>query len=141
MPPRPCRPEGKLDDAQRRTLLRLATAAARAGDQAALTALRQREGARMGSGPLADMFRLLTADQVRSVADLKRSGQETALARELPGQLKALQPPATADPLKTAVPAGKKSPLACRSPLSPCSAALARGNGRERAPVQQAVCW
>ena len=36
--------EGKLDDAQRRTLLRLATAAARAGDNAALTALRQREG-------------------------------------------------------------------------------------------------
>ena len=83
--------EGKLDDAQRRTLLRLATAAARAGDNAALTALRRRETARMGSGPLADMFRLLTADQISSVADLKRSGQETALARELPGQLKALQ--------------------------------------------------
>ena len=47
----------------------------------------------MESGPLADMFRLLTADQVRGVADLKRSGQETALARALPGQLKALQPP------------------------------------------------
>ena len=90
--------DGKLDDAQRRTLLRLATAAARAGDDAALTALRQREGARMGSGPLADMFRLLTADQVRSVADLKRSGQETALARALPGQLKALQPPARQTP-------------------------------------------
>jgi 2-methylcitrate dehydratase PrpD len=44
----------------------LATAAARAGDDAALAALRQREGARMESGPLADMFRLLTADQVRS---------------------------------------------------------------------------
>ena len=91
-------PEGKLDDAQRRTLLRLATAAARAGDDAALTALRQRESARMETGPLADMFRLLTADQVRSVADLKRSGQETALARELPGQLKALQAPAQQTP-------------------------------------------
>ncbi len=45
----------------------------------------------MGSGPLADMFRLLTADQISSVADLKRSGQETALAHELPGQLTALQ--------------------------------------------------
>ena len=77
-------PEGRLDDAQRRTLLRLATAAARAGDEAALAALRQREGTRMGSGPLADMFRLLTADQVRSVADLKRSGQEAALARDFP---------------------------------------------------------
>jgi hypothetical protein len=87
-------PDGKLDDPQRRTLLRLATAAARAGDNAALTALRQREGERMETGPLADMFRLLTADEVRGVADLKRSGQEATLARELPGELKALQPPA-----------------------------------------------
>jgi hypothetical protein len=86
-------PEGKLDDAQRRTLLRQATAAARAGDQAALSALRQREGARMEGGPLADMFRLLTADQVRGVADLKRSGQEATLARTVSGELKALQPP------------------------------------------------
>ncbi|HME24962.1 MAG TPA: hypothetical protein VKI44_27145 [Acetobacteraceae bacterium] len=90
--------EGRLDDVQRRALLRLATAAARAGDDAALTALRQREGARMETGPLADMFRLLTADQVRSAADLKRSGQEAALAHELPGQLKALQAPAQQTP-------------------------------------------
>ncbi|HEX4171228.1 MAG TPA: hypothetical protein VHY82_01970, partial [Acetobacteraceae bacterium] len=83
---------GKLDDAQRRALLRLATAAARAGDDAALTALRTREAQRMESGPLADMFRLLTADQVRSVTDLKRSGQEAALARALPSQLQALHP-------------------------------------------------
>ena len=37
------------------------------------------------------MFRLLTADKVRSVSDLKRSGQEAALARALPAELKALQ--------------------------------------------------
>jgi hypothetical protein len=86
-------PDGALDDAQRRTLLRLATAAARAGDEAALTALRQREAARMAGGPLGDMFRLLTADPVHSAADLKRSAQEAALARDLPAQLKALQPP------------------------------------------------
>lgn len=85
---------GKLDDAQRRALLRLATAAARAGDDAALAALREREMPRMPSGPLADMFRLLTADPVRSTADLKRSGQEATLAGGLPGQLKALQPTA-----------------------------------------------
>jgi hypothetical protein len=48
----------------------------------------------MASGPLADMFRLLTADPVRSTADLKRSGQEATLAGGLPGQLKALQPTA-----------------------------------------------
>jgi hypothetical protein len=86
--------EGNLDDAQRRTLLRLATAAARAGDDAALADLRQREGGRMETGPIADMFRLLVAPQVRNTADLKRSGQETALAHDLPGQLKALQAPA-----------------------------------------------
>jgi hypothetical protein len=85
---------GGLDDAQRRALLRLATTAARAGDDAALAGLREHEGPRMGSGPLADMFRLLTADQVRGIADLKRSGQEATLARGLPGQLKALQPAA-----------------------------------------------
>ena len=83
--------EGTLDDRQQRTLLRLATAAARAGDQAELATLREHETARMATGPLADMFRLLTADQVRGVADLKRSGQEAALARALPAELKALQ--------------------------------------------------
>lgn len=85
-------PDGALDDAQRRTMLRLATAAARAGDDAALANLREHDTARMGSGPVADMFRLLTADQVRSVADLKRAGREAALARALSGDLKALQP-------------------------------------------------
>ena len=53
----------------------------------------------MECGPLADMFRLLTADQVRSVADLKRSGQEATLARRVcRRQLKALQPPARQTP-------------------------------------------
>ena len=45
----------------------------------------------MGNGPLADMFRLLTSDQVRSIADLKRSGQEATLARGLPDGLKAVK--------------------------------------------------
>lgn len=90
--------DGKLDDGQRRTLLRLATAAARAGDDARLSELRQRDTARMATGALADMFRLLTAEQVRSVADLKRSGQEAVLARGFPGQLKALQPPVRPTP-------------------------------------------
>jgi hypothetical protein len=85
--------DGSLDDGQRRTVLRLVTAAARAGDEAALSAIRQREGQRMGSGPLADMFRLLTADPIRGVADLKRAGREAGLARDLPNQLKAVQSP------------------------------------------------
>jgi hypothetical protein len=90
--------QGKLDDGQRRTLLRLATAAARAGDDATLAMLRQQQIERMETGPLADMFRLLTADQVRGVADLKRSGQEAALARQLPVQLKAIQGPVLQSP-------------------------------------------
>ena len=85
--------EGRLDDGQRRTMLRLATAAARAGDDATLATLRQSAGPRMETGPVADMFRLLTADQVRGVGDLKRSGLEAGLARGLPGQLNAAQPP------------------------------------------------
>ncbi len=82
---------GDLDDQQKRILLRLATAAARAGDNTALAALGAREDARIGSGPVADMFRLLTADPVRGVGDLKRAEQEIGLVRALPAGLKALQ--------------------------------------------------
>ena len=47
----------------------------------------------MGNGPLADMFRLLTSEQVqvRTVADLKRSAREATLARGLPDGLKAVK--------------------------------------------------
>ncbi|HET7881969.1 MAG TPA: hypothetical protein VFL55_13875 [Acetobacteraceae bacterium] len=79
--------EGQLDDGQRRTLVRLATAAARAGDDAALASMREQAIPRMGSGPLADLVRLLTAEKVRGTADLRRSGQEAALARDLASQL------------------------------------------------------
>ena len=44
---------GPLDEAQTRTLLRLATATARAGDDAGLITLRQKFGDRIGAGPLA----------------------------------------------------------------------------------------
>jgi hypothetical protein len=76
---------GNLDDAQCRTLIRLATAASRSGDQAELATLREADEGRMGTGPLADMFRLLTADPVHGAADLRRSGHEAALAHALPG--------------------------------------------------------
>ena len=85
--------EGKLDDAQRGTLLRLATAAARAGDATVLASLRTREEPRMESGPLTEMFRLLTADPVRGVDDLKRARRETGLAVAAPQQINALQGP------------------------------------------------
>jgi hypothetical protein len=73
---------GPLNDAQRSTLLRLATAASRAGDAATLRAL-GKELRRMGTGPSAAMFHLLTAEPVRAMADLKRAGQEIGLVRSL----------------------------------------------------------
>ncbi len=82
---------GALDDAQRRTLLRLATAAARVGDDGVLATLRTQDMPRMGTGPLLDMFRLLTADPVHGPADLRRSGQEAVLAHALPEDLKAIR--------------------------------------------------
>lgn len=75
--------EGKLDDAQQRSLLRLATAAAQAGDSALLGQLRTRDLPRLSAGPIADLFRLLTAESVQGVADLPRAGRELALARAL----------------------------------------------------------
>ncbi|MGA3403953.1 MAG: hypothetical protein ABSC95_32495, partial [Acetobacteraceae bacterium] len=83
---------GELDDAARRLLLRLATAAARAGDETTLATLRDRQEARMGTGPVADMFRLLTADPVNGTADLARAGREVGYARALPANLQAMRP-------------------------------------------------
>jgi hypothetical protein len=83
---------GTLDDGARRLLLRLATAAARAGDATTLAALREQQVGRMGSGPLADMFRLLTADPVSGTGDLTRVGREVGYARALPADLQAMRP-------------------------------------------------
>jgi tetratricopeptide (TPR) repeat protein len=82
---------GMLDDAQTRTMLRLATATARAADDAGLANLRVKYGDRVGTSPLGDMFRLLTVEPVRTNADIKRSQQEMNLAASLPADLKALQ--------------------------------------------------
>jgi len=89
---------GELDDRQRRTLLRLATAAARAGNDATLASLRQREEGRIGTGPVADMFRVLTADPVRGSSDLRRSEREIGLMRAIPADLRTLQPAPPANP-------------------------------------------
>jgi hypothetical protein len=64
---------GTLNDAQLQVVLRLATAAARADDDATLASLRDKLGARIGSGAQADMFRLLTAPPVRGTSDLPRA--------------------------------------------------------------------
>ncbi|MDE2200127.1 MAG: hypothetical protein KGJ41_14010, partial [Rhodospirillales bacterium] len=85
-------PAGVLTDAQLTTLLRLASAAAQAGDEATLADLRQRMEARLPAGKQADMFRLLTAGPVQGVADLPRAALETQLARALPADLTSLTP-------------------------------------------------
>ncbi len=73
--------EGALDDSQRRVALRLATAAAQAGDDALLGSLRKKIGPRVGTGAQADLFKLLTAEPVRGTADLGRARAEMGLAR------------------------------------------------------------
>jgi hypothetical protein len=84
-----------LDDDQTRMMLRLATATARAGDDAGLADLRTKYSSRIGSSPLGDMFRLLTVEPVRTSGDIKRSQQEVSLAASLPADLKALRPGTT----------------------------------------------
>ena len=84
-------PSGALNDSQQQIMLRFATATARAGDNANLVTLRAKYGDRMGTGPLGDMFRLLTAEPIKTSADILRSQQELNLAASLPGDLQALQ--------------------------------------------------
>jgi len=86
-------PTGALDQTQQQVLVRYATAAAQAGDEATLALLRTGNGPRMPSGPFGDMFRLLTAAPVQVSADLPRAVRETALAHDLPKTLGALKPP------------------------------------------------
>jgi hypothetical protein len=82
--------EGPLSDQQRGTVLRLATAQAHAGNQAGLAALRERDEARLGDGPEADLFRLLTAAPVGGLEDLGRAKREIGLVRAVPASLKAM---------------------------------------------------
>jgi hypothetical protein len=81
-----------LDGGQMRTILRLATATARAGDDAGIALLRTNYGTRISPGPLADMFRLLIAEPIKTTADIQRSKREVSLVASLPADLKALQP-------------------------------------------------
>ncbi len=81
---------GTLDDNARRLLLRQAVAAAMAGDATTLQQLREKTGPRFADGPLSDMFRVLTAKDVSSLADLPRLAREIELARAAPGALGGL---------------------------------------------------
>jgi hypothetical protein len=85
---------GMLTDPQLRLMLRVATAAARAGDDAGLASLRDKVSTRLPSGPQADLFRLLTAEPVRGVADLGRARSEMGLARAITADMTPKRPPA-----------------------------------------------
>jgi hypothetical protein len=86
-------PGQPLDDAQRQTLLRLATAAALAGQADLLARLARERGETMREGRHSEPFRLLTGDPVRGAADLPRIAAELQLARGLPQALAAATPP------------------------------------------------
>jgi len=77
--------EGALTEPQGVTLLRLATAAAQAGDEVMLARLRDHDLARMPPGRTADMFRMLTSTPVELPEDLPRARHEAALAGGLLG--------------------------------------------------------
>jgi hypothetical protein len=81
---------GTLDDDQARTLVRLATDAARAGDDAALTSMRDKYAGRLSDGALAEVFRLLTAEPVHNTSELQRVRQDISLAQSLPANLRTL---------------------------------------------------
>ena len=86
-------PTGALNDEQRQLVLRLATAAERSGDRNGLAALRATLDSRLGSGPLTDMIRLLTAEPVRTATDLPRAEREMDLVRGVPAGLAAFKAP------------------------------------------------
>ncbi len=81
---------GPLSEPDRRLLVRLASSATEAGDAAGLASLHAGYGPRMGEGPLADMFRLLTDPPARSLGDLPQVTRETTIAEQLPDELKAI---------------------------------------------------
>jgi hypothetical protein len=78
---------GALSDAQQDLVLRLASAAAQAGDAAMLRQLQDSSAPRLSPGPRAALFQALTAPPVQGVADLARSGREAEAARGLPAAL------------------------------------------------------
>ncbi len=86
---------GMLNDAQLQVVLRLATAAARADDDATLASLREKLSARIGSGAQADMFRLLTAPPVRGTSDLPRVRADLGALRALADDISTKKTAAT----------------------------------------------
>ncbi|MDE2334154.1 MAG: hypothetical protein KGK10_06405, partial [Rhodospirillales bacterium] len=82
-------PAGPLDAAEAQTLIRLATAAGRAGDATLLAALRAHDLARMPQGHARDLFRMLTDPAAVSTADLPRLARTWGLPNGIAPALRA----------------------------------------------------
>jgi hypothetical protein len=87
--------QGMLGETPAQVLLRLASAAAQAGDETILAQLRDRELPRIPPGKTADLLRVLTERPVQGVSDLPRAAKEAALARGVPDALRRLGAVAT----------------------------------------------
>ncbi len=83
-------PGAALDEPARRLLVRLAAAAALAGDSATLASLAETRGAQMATGAFSEPFRLLTSNSVAGAIDLPRLAAEVQLARALPRSIAAI---------------------------------------------------
>lgn len=81
---------GPLDERQARALLRVATIAAEAGDEATLAQVRTRDTPRLPLGEVTDMIASLTRGRLDGVGDLQEVSREIALAKQLPGHLRNL---------------------------------------------------
>ena len=76
-------PSGNLDEDQGRILLRLASAAAEAGDVSVLGQLRDRDLSKMPQGKTAELLRLMLTTPIGSVGDLPRASREIIAARSV----------------------------------------------------------
>ncbi len=80
------------EPAQREAILRVARDESEAGDAEGLRRLRQTQHLRFASGVGAELFDVLTAEPVRTPADLPRSANELAGMRLLPTRLASAHP-------------------------------------------------
>lgn len=80
---------GELNEKQQDLLLREATAAVQAGNSEALKRLGR--SARRMTPPRADLFRVLTATEVRTPEDLPRAARELAMSRTLPDRFNTIK--------------------------------------------------
>jgi hypothetical protein len=82
--------DGKLTVAQQDLLLRVASAAAQAGDIAVLQQLQSANADRLDPGPRSALFQALVQQPLQSLTDLPRSEREAQAARAVPAALTSL---------------------------------------------------